>query len=94
MTGLTIEEFDQVYVELTHYHPETEAGRLARTDRQRAPGAGGQFKHDVRSRLLMTHIWLRVYPTLEVLGVLFDLDKSNVSRNIEAILPALEKVTR
>ena len=75
MTGLNIEEFDQVFAESECYHPETEAERLARPDWQRAPGAGGQFQHDLRTRLLMTIIWLRFCPTLEVLGVLFDLDK-------------------
>lgn len=93
MTGLNINEFDQIFVEFECYHPETEAERLARPDRQRAPGAGGQFKHDLRTRLLMTFVWLRVYPILEVLGVLFELDKSNVSRNIKSILTTLEKVT-
>jgi hypothetical protein len=42
----------------------------------------------------MTLIWLRTYPTYEVLGVLFDLDKGNISRNLKGVLPALEKVTR
>ena len=93
MTGLNIEEFDRVFVEFECYHPETEPERLARPDRQRAPGAGGQFQHDLRTRLLMTLIWLRVYPILEVLGVLFDLDKSNVSRDMKPILTTLEKVT-
>jgi hypothetical protein len=34
----------------------------------------------------MTFVWLRVYPILEVLGVLFELDKSNVSRNVKFIM--------
>lgn len=93
MTGLNIDEFERIYLELTYYYPETEADRLARPDRQRAPGAGGEFQHNLRTRLMMTLIWLRIYPTYEVLGVFFDLDKSNICRNLKGILAALEKVT-
>jgi hypothetical protein len=94
MTGLDIEEFERLYGDFEYYFAETEAERLARSDRQRARGAGGQFKHDRRTRLVMTLIWLRTYPTYEVLGVLFDLDKGNISQNLKGVLPALEKVTR
>ena len=93
MTGLNIDEFERIYLELTYYYPETEADRLARPDRQRAPGAGGEFKHSLGTRLMMTLIWLRIYPTYEVLGVFFELDKSNICRNLKGILVALGKVT-
>ena len=93
MTGLNIDEFERVYGDFEYCYGETEAERLARPDRQRARGAGGQFKHNLRTRLMMTLIWLRTYPTYEVLGVLFDLDKGNISRNLKSILAALEKVT-
>jgi hypothetical protein len=66
MTGLDIDEFEQLYGEFEYYFVETEAERLARSDRQRARGAGGQFKHDLRTRLVMTLIWLRTYPSYEV----------------------------
>ena len=62
MTGLDIDEFEQLYGDFEYHFAETEAERLARSDRQRARGAGGQFKHDVRTRLVMTLIWLRTYP--------------------------------
>ena len=94
LTGLDIDEFDCLYGEVEYYHAETEAERLARPDRQRARGAGGQFKHDLRTRLMMALVWLRTYPTYEVLGVLFELDKGNISRNLKGVLPALEKATR
>jgi hypothetical protein len=93
MTGLDINEFDRLCGEFEYYHAETEAERLARSDRQRARGAGGRFKHDLRTRLMMALVWLRTYPTYEVLGVLFDLDKGNISRNLKSVLPALEKAT-
>lgn len=37
----------------------------------------------------MALIWLCLYPTYDVLGFLFDLDKSNVSRNLKRVLAVL-----
>ena len=36
-------------------------------------------------------IWLRIYPTYEVLGFLFDLDKSNIGRNLQGVLTVLQQ---
>jgi hypothetical protein len=40
----------------------------------------------VSERLLMTMVWLRLYLTCEAVGVLFDVDKSTVSRFTRPIL--------
>ena len=37
----------------------------------------------------MALIWLRVYPVYDVLGFIFDLDKSNICRNLKPILAVL-----
>ena len=39
-------------------------------------------------------VWLRVYPTHEVLGYLFGVSDSTVSRTIGRILPLLEQAGR
>src|SRR5207249_3465807 len=57
--------------------------------RQRAVGAGGQYRHDLRTRLLMTLFWARVYPSLEVLGFFFSLNKTNVHDSRNDILVTL-----
>lgn len=58
--------------------------------RKRAVGAGHRFAHEERDRLLMALVWLRIYPTYEVLGFLFSLNKTNARRNVERVLEMLE----
>jgi len=42
----------------------------------------------------MAMVWLRIYPTYEVLGVLFDLHKSNVCRNLKILLKLSQEKTK
>lgn len=58
--------------------------------RQRNVGAGPAFTHDLKTRLLMALIWLRIYPTFEVLGFLFSLNKTNVHATVADLLATLE----
>jgi hypothetical protein len=94
LTGLRPAEFDGL---LTAFAPAYEAHRATATTtrrdgqpRRRAPGAGGRYDHDLRDRLLLALVWLKVYPTYEVLAWLFGLDKGNAFRNARDILEALE----
>lgn len=93
LTGLSVEEFDQLYSEVEQVYPAAEDRRLARPNRKRKRGAGRKFRHVLRNRLLLTLTWLRVYPSCRVLGLLFNLDKSNISRNLKIMLPVLQQVT-
>src|SRR5438552_17012284 len=58
--------------------------------RQRAAGAGPPHRHDDRHRLLMALVWLRVYPTYEVLGFFFGLHKRNAQLNVRDVLALLD----
>jgi hypothetical protein len=60
--------------------------------RQRTAGAGRRFQHDLRHRLLMALVWLRVYPTYELLGFFFSLHKRNAQLNVRAVLTVLESL--
>lgn len=91
LTGLSLEEFEVLYHQVVDDIERYDETRLERRDRQRAVGAGRRYAHDARNRLLMAMIWLRIYPTYEVLGFIFDLDKSNVCRNLKGVLAALHK---
>ena len=91
LTGMTVPEFDSLYKETGPKIGECLIESLNERDRQRSVGAGGTYKNDTKNRLLMTIIWLRIYATYEVLGFLFDLNKSNVQRNMKPILEVLEK---
>ena len=91
LTGLRIEEFEALYQQMVDDMERYDETRLERSERQRAVGAGRRYAHDVRNRLLMAMIWLRVYPTYEVLGFIFDLNKSNICRNLKGVLTVLRE---
>jgi len=80
LTGPGVEDFDTL-------HDDSLAARAARRraatrtrngrPRRRAYGGGRKPDLDDRHRLLMALIWLRIDPTSERLGLLFDLHKRN-----------------
>jgi hypothetical protein len=91
LTGLSIEEFEALYQQMVNDIERYDETRLEPGQRQRAVGAGRRYDHDARNRLLMAMIWLRVYPTYEVLGFIFELDKSNICRNLKGVLTVLRE---
>lgn len=91
MTGHTLAAFEQLYEQVAGAIETYEESRLKQRARQRGIGAGSQYKHDARDRLLMALIWLRVYPTYDVLGFIFELDKSNVCRNLKPVVAVLRE---
>ena len=54
-------------------------------------GAGRHFKLDVRDRFLMLLVYYRLYITYTLTGFLFDLDQSNVCRDIQKIERLIRK---
>jgi hypothetical protein len=82
VTGLRVGEFDELVDDVLPRYAQTERERLTRPDRQRAIGAGHPFDLNERDHILFTVVWLRVYPTHEVLGYLFGVSDSTVSRLI------------
>jgi len=64
--------------------------RLHRRDRQRAVGGGRHADLTPRDQILLTIIWLRQYPTNEVLAFLFGVSDSTVSRVVNRLVPLLE----
>jgi len=94
MTGLTIAEFKELLGELRPFFEAHEVKRLARPDRIRAPGAGHPWGLDYRDSLLLTLVWLRLYPTGVVLGYFFGITESSVRRTLARFLPVLEAAGR
>lgn len=97
VTGMTRDEFDGLFVA---YTAAADAHQAARTHTKRgtqilrrAAGAGHPHDHDPRTRLLIALVWVRVYPTFELLGLLFGLDKSNAWHNTQDALEVLEGMT-
>ena len=94
MTGLRINEFDRLIEDVLPQFIEAERERLHHPNRQRDLGGGRNPTLDERDQLLLTVVWLRVYPTHEVLGYLFGVSDSTVSRIIQRVLPLLEQSGR
>lgn len=94
LTGLRLAEFDAFLPPLLATFAATETTRHARADRQRAPGGGPHFELAARDQLLLTIIWLRHYFTQPVLGWLFGVSDSTVSRVIARSLPLVEAAGR
>ena len=88
-TGLTVQEFDEIYKkEITKRYQKHKIKRLSKRkdrERERKFGAGRPFKLDVRDRFLMLLVYYRLYITYTLTGFLFDLDQSNVCRDIQKI---------
>jgi hypothetical protein len=90
MTGLAVAEFDTLVVDILPRYALAEHARLIRPTRKRALGGGHPFTLDARDQLLLTVVWLRLYPLHEVLAYLFAISDSTVSRYIARMLPLLE----
>lgn len=67
---------------------------MYRADRQRAPGGGDKPDLAVAEQLLVSVIWLRKYPTTEVLGFLFGVSGITIGRILQRWLPVLEAAGR
>jgi hypothetical protein len=85
-TGLTVQEFDEIYLGLQKY-VKHEIQRLSKRQyRKRDIGAVGRhFTLDTRDRFLMLLVYYRLYITYTLTGFLFDLDPSNIYRDIQKI---------
>jgi hypothetical protein len=94
MTGLSVKEFDDLVDDVLPQFRQAEERRLDRPDRQRDLGGGRKASLGARDQLLLTIIWLRLYPTQDVLGYFFDVSQAVVSNYIAHTLPVLEQAGR
>ena len=90
MTGLCVSQFDELVKDVLPRFHAAEFTRHHRPNRKRAVGAGPHFDLDPRNQILLTVIWLRVYPIHEVLGYLFGVSDTTAGRTIARVLPLLE----
>jgi hypothetical protein len=92
LTGMTMEAFDDLFEALVPAHRQRLQATLTKRGgqpRKRAVGCGRSFNHALRDRLVMALVWLRIYPTYEVMGFFFSLHKTNARHNIEEVLDTL-----
>jgi hypothetical protein len=86
-TGLTVQEFDDIYdKEIVKRYERHELKRLSkRKGRKRDIGAGRPFKLNLENRFIMLLVYYRLYITYTLAGFLFDMDQSNIYRDIQKI---------
>src|SRR6188474_3790492 len=90
MTGLRLNEFADLLDDMLPRFAAAKQTRLQRPTRRRAIGGGRHADLAARDQILLTVIWLRQYPTNEVLGFLFGVSDSTVSRVVNRLVPLLE----
>lgn len=95
LAGMGRGEFDALYGEFEVAEARVRRGSLTTkrgTKRRRAAGGGPPHHNDGRGRVLMALVWLRVYPTYDLLGYFFGLHKRNAQLNARATLAVLESL--
>ena len=90
MTGLTVAAFDDLVTDLLPACVQAKQQRLTRQGRRRVIGGGRHADLCWTNQVLLTVIWLRTYPTNEVLAYLMGVSDSTISRVLARILPLLE----
>lgn len=89
MSGLQVGEFERLSTELIPLLEAARVKRLSRSERQRDPGGGAKAQLSLPDQLLLTIVWLRLYPSHEVLGFLFGVSDTTAGRVIQKVLPVL-----
>jgi hypothetical protein len=89
-TGLTVQEFEDIYnKKISKRYEEYEIQRLSsikrKVVRERKFGAGRRFKLNIKDRFLMLLVYYRLYITYTLAGFLFNLNQSNICRDIQKI---------
>jgi len=96
LIGVTCDEFKETandFEQATKEKKQKEyEERLKKSEDARKPGGGRKGKmKTVFERLLYILFYIKCYPTFDVLGALFGVDKSVACRRIQHLLPIIEK---
>lgn len=90
-TGLEVGEFDSLFETVNSKYKEHETRRLFKKDRIRAMGGGRSYKVELKGRIIMLLMYYRLYITYSLTSYLFDLDQSNVWRDIRNLEPLIKR---
>jgi len=89
-TGATVTQFAEILRALRSVCAEFEQERLTRPDRKRKIGGDRGFNLTLEDRLMVTLMYFRLYVSYALLGYLFNLDGTNVGREInKRMVPVL-----
>ena len=90
LTGLSRAEFDVLLPAFAEALQQQTLTR--RSDRQRKPGGGGQYRlASAADKLFFILFYVKCYPTVDVAGVLYLVHRSRPNRWVHTWLPALEE---
>jgi len=94
-TGLSVSEFDELALKFAQ---AIEVERWNRYERgveegngERRPGGGrrGNLRTSIE-KLFFILFYFKCYPTFDLLGLVFDLNRSNACYNVQKLTPILE----
>lgn len=94
LTGISFGEFQQLLPTFTESYQELIQKRYDSQQnlRQRKPGGGQKGKlPTIELKLFFILYYWKVYPTFDVLGFQFGLDRSKACTNVHALWPVLER---
>lgn len=80
LSGIRIEDFDNLLEQTYPLWVQREHKRLSRKGRQRAIGAGRKYELEFSAQLLMCLIYNRTYTTHVFLGLVFGVSSPTVCR--------------
>jgi hypothetical protein len=91
LTGCTLAMLNELLPLFSQLFSEVIAARIPATDRQRAIGGGkrGVLK-TTEDKLVYVLLYLKAYPTYDVLSSIFDLDRGPACRRIQQLLQVLQ----
>lgn len=92
LTGLNLKAFEELKSAFVQELLEEEVPRRSQERRQRGKGAGRKPRLEtVESKLIYILFYFKCYPTFDLAGVLFDLDRSQANRWMHRLQKVLEK---
>jgi len=96
VTGLSIAGFeslcDKFFQVLQDIKQEQYEKAISAGTRKRGLGGGAKGRlRTIQLKPLFVLMYFKCYPTMDLMGLFFDLDRSNVKRNIDNLTSVLEK---
>ena len=92
LTGLNRKAFEELKLAFEQELLEEEVPRRSQERRQRAKGAGRKARlKTVEEKLIYILFYFKCYPTFDLAGILFDLDRSQANRWMHRLQKVLEK---
>jgi len=92
LIGVSKKAFTQLLVHFSTAIETTQQEAYRRGDRLRFPGGGRKGNLDTNEKkLFFILFYLKIYPTFDVLGHLFDMDGGNACTHVHTLLPLLNQ---